>query len=88
MSAFIRVAAVFAIAAFVGLAAPAWAGGTTVEDAISGDGTAIGGTNISDLKEQIKRDRLSCAGGEAGAGALVAVGVVGLLGLRARRRAS
>lgn len=82
----VRIFASFAIAASCVLAAPAWAGGTTVEDAISGDGTAIGGTNISDLKEQIKRDRLSCAGGEAGAGVLVALGALGVIGARARRR--
>jgi len=83
----LRRAAVIAFAAACGLATPAWAGGgTTVEDVIAGDGTAVGGTNISDLKEQIKRDRLSCAGGEAGVGVLAALGALGLMGARVRRR--
>jgi len=76
----------FSFAAALLLVGPAW-GNTTVGDAVSGDGTSVGGTNISELKEQIKRDRLSCSGAEGGASALLAVGGLGLLALRTRRRA-
>lgn len=81
-----RILGAFVVAAALLVGGPVWAN-TTNGDAISGDGTSIGGTNIAEIKEQIKRDRLSCGGGEAGASALLAVAALGLAATRVRRRA-
>lgn len=83
---FLGWAAVCAVALCVTLAAGSSRAGTTTGDVIAGDGTSVEGTNIAELKAQIERDRLACAGGgDDVAGALAAVGALGAAAAWRRR---
>lgn len=68
--------------AVLGIGGPAAAGGG---DASAGDAGGIGGTNIGDLKDQVREERLGCLGASGGP-ATGAVGGLALAWLSVHRR--
>ena len=77
-----KVAWLVVVVAVLAIGGPAAAGGG---DASAGDASGIGGTNIGDLKDQVREERLGCRGASGGAPASLA-GALALGWLSARRR--